>query len=90
LAAPSLLTRRGLHRVPVLRHGLGGGWGQGPEVEGASERAPPPLRFFGKSEMGESVLRASLQESPRFLGINLRELRPNGVLRSTSINQQFD
>src|SRR5215203_5150450 len=68
LAAPSHITRRGLRFAPVLRPGAGREWGQGPKVEGASERAPPPLGFFGRFETGERVLRASLQEPPPLLG----------------------
>src|SRR5215213_5667968 len=69
LAVPSHRTRRGLRFAPVLRSGMAGrAWGQGPKVEGASERAPPPLRFFGRFETGERVLRASLREPPPLLG----------------------
>src|SRR5215218_5598774 len=43
-------------------------WGRGPELEGASERVPPPLRFFGRIETGERVLQASLRETSPLLG----------------------
>src|SRR5919107_363585 len=62
------MGRRGLCFAPVLCSGTSREWGRGPELEGSSERALPPLRIFGRFQTGERVLRASLQGPPLLLG----------------------
>ena len=64
LAAPDEIRRRGLHPASFLRTGACSEWGRGRELEGASESAPHPLRYFGRFQTGERVLRAGLREPP--------------------------
>jgi hypothetical protein len=83
LAAPSHLIRRGLRRAPVLRPGAGRVWGQGPEVEGPQNARHPHCDFSGNPKRVRGCYELAFRSLPHFLGVNLRELRPNGVLGSS-------